>query len=300
MKPLVSVCILSQNHQAFIEDLINSLNEQTEKNFEVLFVDNCSDDKTYETGLEAIQKYGLRHTYSVKNETRKNIPSNLNLMMRHVQGENVLIISADDWLTPDSIFIKLRHLIDNPDCVAVCSSLYVYNNDTGEKYVQEVSSHIFSNQFEALMLNEFGLSTPGAMYRREALEKVGFFDESIEVEDFDMWLKMARAGRIGCIVEPLAFYRRHGNNISADETKKIRWMIENVVKSMRKYKDSPVYDVATRKLYRRIFFDRFYNVETSQSFTSKLKALSKVLKLGKYGIIASYYFVTDKILGVKG
>jgi hypothetical protein len=136
------------------------------------------------------------------------------------------------------------------------------------------------------------------MYRKNSLEKVGLFDENIGVEDFDMWLKLSQIGRIGCLQIPLAFYRRHCSNVSINNTKSTKWMADNVLKSMNKYKAHPVFDKAVAKLYNRIFISQV-DVISPQTFFEKVRALLYVLKLGKQGWLATGYFLKGRIFRIK-
>lgn len=294
MNPIVSVCVLSQNHEEFIEDLMLSLSRQTEQCFEIIYIDNCSNDNSYLKTLTLASDYGLNLAYSCKNNVSKNIPTNLNHAIINAKADLILIISADDWLTDNSLEKKVRFLKNNPDVVAVSSAVTAFYQADGRLEQGTVSSAGSANQFEELLEGNISFNAPGALYRKKALQEAGMFDERINVEDYDMWLKLSLLGKIGVISEPLAFYRRHSSNASIHTKQKFKWMAESIFRTLKKYKNHPKYESAIRKLYLRIFQSHF-QIASPSTALAKARAMFYVLSLGKRGLLATLHFIIFKM-----
>ena len=60
-KPLVSILLLSMNHEMYIEQCINSLRSQTYSNIEIIYIDNASTDGTFEKGRKLLNECGIPH-----------------------------------------------------------------------------------------------------------------------------------------------------------------------------------------------------------------------------------------------
>ena len=63
---------------------------------------------------------------------------------------------------------------------------------------------------------KFGIPALTVMLRKSVFEKVGLYDENLIIEDWDMWIRIADKGSLAFIIEKLAYYRMHDNNISSN------------------------------------------------------------------------------------
>lgn len=214
--PLVSILLLSMNHERFIEQNILSLTNQTYKNIEVLYLDNISTDNTYQKGTRCLLESGLAFK-SFRNEKSGGISKNLNFLASKASGKYICPLSADDWLTHDSIEKKAAYLSAHPDAGMVYNSVYTYYNDSDTvKVVSKKGWRKNGEIFEDILKKNFITGT-GCLIRKQSLQKVGFWDEKSKIEDWDMWIRIAEHYRIGFIDIPLSYYRLNtGNNISGN------------------------------------------------------------------------------------
>src|SRR5437660_435655 len=93
---MVSVLLLSWNHEKYIEQSIRSLIDQTYKNIEIIFLDNNSSDKTFSTGVDLLKQSGVKYE-AYQTGSNYGIPRNLNFLFAKSQGEYICLASGDDW-----------------------------------------------------------------------------------------------------------------------------------------------------------------------------------------------------------
>lgn len=246
---LVSVLLLSMNHEAYIERSIISLRNQVYKNIEIIYLDNASKDGTYTKGVRLLAEGNIPYK-CFKNEISAGISSNLNFLVDHADGEYICLLSSDDWLTPESIQEKIDILQTEPTCGMVHSLLYRYDNEN--KQTRPYKSKVPSNCQWTLneVLNDNGITGVGCLIRKSILYLVGKWDENSPIEDWDLWIRIAETSRIRIIPKYLGFHRiNHGGNISqkGDYMYKGRQYIIN--KYNYHHFTSPIKDEHDYKLY---------------------------------------------------
>ena len=284
--PLVSILLLSMNHEGFIEQCISSLKEQTYKNIEIIYLDNASSDNTFEIAKKALEESGISHKI-FSNIESKGISKNLNFLYKNSSGEYLVTLSTDDWLIPDSIYEKVKYFLQHPEFGMVYSSCYYYFHDTGEtiecpqknKYKQGwVLSEILKYNF---------IRTVGSMIKREALKKVGLFDEDSLIEDWEMWIRIAEKFPIGYINKELGFYRlKNGANITSNN----QFMFRGFDYIVQKYSHYKEIEVAKK----------YVKVSKCYTYAAKEPSFKTLLFILKNSEFDFFYFkqVIKTILGI--
>jgi glycosyltransferase involved in cell wall biosynthesis len=203
--PLVSILLLSMNHQPFIEKCIDSLKKQTYRNIEIIYLDNASSDNTFRTGKRILERSGIPYKTFINKESR-GISANVNFLFNHSKGLFIIPLSTDDWLTSDNIEEKINYFKKHPEFGMVYNNAWSYNYDTGEKKVCLKKNRFKGGWVLKEILKKNFISTAGCMIQRRTLETVGLFDENSLLEDWDMWIRIAEKFPIGFIDKELAFY----------------------------------------------------------------------------------------------
>ncbi len=273
--PLVSILLLSMNHEPFIEQCISSLKEQTYKNIEIIYLDNASNDNTFEIASKALEESHISHKIFSNTES-KGISKNLNFLYSHSRGEYLIPLSTDDWLTPDSIYEKVKYFLQHPEFGMVYSSCYYYYNNTGETVESPHKNKYKQGWVLSEILKYNFIRTVGSMIKREALKAVGLFDEESLIEDWEMWIRIAEKFSIGYVNKELGFYRlKNGSNITSNSQFMFQgfdYIVEKYshykeIKEAKKYvKVSKCYTYATEKpsfqtllfIFKNSEFDFFY------------------------------------------
>ena len=195
-RPRASVLLTSYNHERFVTDALESVAAQTFADFELIVTDDCSDDGSAAVIRAWLDRTGFPATFIV-NETNLGITTVRNNALRVARGRLVCSLAGDDFYEPDRLAVQVGAFEPCDDAVAV-----VYGDvrivDEGGAVVEpsflrrpgrpwpppegRVWSRLLADNF---------IPAPGVMMRRDAIDDVGGYDESLVYEDYDMWLRLA-------------------------------------------------------------------------------------------------------------
>jgi hypothetical protein len=214
---LVSVVIPNYNGSAFLETCLKALERQTYRGFEVLFVDNASQDDS----LEIVRRLA---PWVVILEQSKNLgfSGGVNAGVRVARGEWIAVLNNDteaseDWLEeclaalerhPEVSFLACR-ILDFRDRRLLYSAGDCFLR-TGVGYRRghdQIDSPAYQREAEI-----FSACGCAALYRKSALEEAGGFDEKffVYMEDVDLGLRIQAAGAHGYYVPQAVVLHRGG------------------------------------------------------------------------------------------
>ena len=213
--PVISVCLPVYNAERFLAEAVESILEQTFKDFEFLILDDGSTD-----GSPAIlAQYAARDPrIRITSRPNKGLVATLNELIDQARGEFIARMDADDVALPERFERQIEHLRANPECVAVgCRQLVI--DPEGDPIAVWSKGESHEEMDAGNLTGELGstLGHPTAMMRRQAVLDIGKYREQFRYfEDVDLFLRLAERGRLGKIAEPLLKYRAHEGNRSND------------------------------------------------------------------------------------
>lgn len=228
--PTVSVVIPVYNAARYIRGALNSLQAQIFSDYEVIVVDDGSDDRQE---LEEVLRSHPLPIICLSQENR-GVSAARNAGIRVARGEFYAQLDADDQWTPEYLEVQLRLLHENPDATLVYPNAKIIGDtpDVGLEFMKVCPSEGEVN-FETLVRQKCIVMTC-VTARMRAIREVGMFDESLRsCEDFDLWLRIAKGG--GHIIyhrRALVLYRRHEGSLSSDRV----WMVRNLLAVLEKCK----------------------------------------------------------------
>lgn len=221
MKPWVTVICVSYNHEAYVEEALRSVAEQTYPNVELIVVDNGSADRSVERITQfAKQNPAVRF---LKNEANLGLNRAFNQGLALAGGRYIIDLSADDVLLPGRIARQadLFERLSGPYAVVFSNAAYIdeqsrrmgvhYPVDAnGRALVKVPSGNVFRR-----VLESYFICTPTMMMRRDVLNELGGYDETLSYEDFDFWVRSARLYHYGYVDEVLTLKRQLPDSLSA-------------------------------------------------------------------------------------
>ncbi len=231
-KPLVSILLLSMNHELFIEQCIKSLAAQTYENIEVIYIDNASSDDTFEKGRKLLAESRLLFKCFSNIESR-TISYNLNFLFDYSSGDFVSPLSTDDWFEPTNIEKKVNYFLTNPDVGALFSNGWIYLDDLKKTILNDTSTFRRGYIFKEVLTQADCIFYVGVIYRRALIDKVGKWDENLLIEDTDMYIRIGSVAKIDYLEEPLVYYRRTGSSASKNK----KFMLKGFTQYYEKYKN---------------------------------------------------------------
>ena len=215
--PLVSILIPAYNMEKYIDQCIKSALNQSYTNTEIIICDNASTDAT----AQAISVFSDDRLKIVLNGSNIGPIANFNKLLTLASGKYIKFLEADDYLHPNCVENLLAPLLNNPESVMSCCGKYLINSDgqvTGEHKKPKSETVSGESVIKRLrqMGNEFG--TPSdVLFSKKAIDQAGAFDPAFGnyLNDWDLWIRIAKLGRVCFVAEALAYVRRHPGQIGA-------------------------------------------------------------------------------------
>lgn len=205
-EPIVSVVLAVNRDDGFLDDAIDSILDQTFDRIELLIIANNCTDELWE-GLKVHS--GRDPRIRLIRSPLGQLPYNLNLGLHHARGEFVARMDADDVALPDRVERQVRFLIDN-ESISVLGGNYEHIDENGNPIGKPSKLCLSPAQIAARLPFETCLPHPTVMFRRSAAIKVGGYAYGLYAEDWDLWLRMRRAGmKFANLPEIVLRYRIH-------------------------------------------------------------------------------------------
>ena len=235
--PTVTVVIPAYNSARYIRQALDSVNAQTIRDFEVIVVNDGSDDR------DELERVLHAHPLSIiyLSQENKGVSAARNAAIRIARGKFYAQLDADDQWTPDYLEVQLGILEDNPDVALVYPNATIIGDDSdAELEFMQISPSEGEVSFEALVQQKCTVMTC-VTARMSAIREAGMFDESLRsCEDFDLWLRIVKnGGRITYHRRRLVFYRRHRGSLSSDRVWMTRHLLKVFEKCARTFKLTP-------------------------------------------------------------
>ncbi|AMN43208.1 glycosyltransferase [Rhodoplanes sp. Z2-YC6860] len=221
MTPRVSVVIKSYNHAPFVAQTIQSVLDQSFQDFEIVLTDDASTDGTPDV-VRGFTDKRIRLEVSPSNQ---GVSKAMNATLARARGELIAILNSDDYALPGRLEKQVAFLDGHPDAGAVFTMPQIVD-EAG------AATDDFSDFHAALKLPDFSrrswlrqfffkgniLCGPTAMIRRSCYSACGEYDPRLtNLQDFDMWIRLAVSAPIHVMSEELTAFRirRDHQNASA-------------------------------------------------------------------------------------
>lgn len=212
IKPLVSIITAMYNSETFISETINSVINQTYKNWELILIDDFSTDST----LQRIQPFLDKNSNIklIKNTSNLGAAITRNKGIQAAKGDYIAFLDGDDVWKPEKLEIQMAFMQSN-DC-EVCFSSYQQIDEEGNSLNKLIKAlpKLTYNKF--LKSNYIGNLT--GMYNRKALGKINA-PNLRKRQDWLLWLAaVKKSGKPALgIQESLAYYRVRKNSMSSNK-----------------------------------------------------------------------------------
>lgn len=210
---MVSIVLPTYNGERYIRESIKSVLMQTYQDWELIIIDDHSEDRTN----EIIQSYADndKRIKLYTNPYNMRLPASLNIGFSKAKGEYLTWTSDDNLFKPEALQVLMTALTDDPKIDLVFSAMdYI---DNGGNLIGHTSA--VSSKDEIFYKNIVGASF---MYTRRAYELIGDYDvDKFLVEDYDYWLRIAKKSNIRYIDKSLYLYRLHSASLTETKNRQI-------------------------------------------------------------------------------
>jgi glycosyltransferase involved in cell wall biosynthesis len=196
--PRVTVIAAAYNGERFLEQALDSVFEQDFDSYEVVFVDDGSEDRTGEIA----QSFPVRYL----RQANQGLPAARNAGLALARGDLVTFLDDDDVLPPTKLGTQARYLDEHPEAGCVLGRQeWIFD---GVEPPELPRDPIFGEVG--------GIQLVTAMIRRKVLEELGGFDPSYRyAEDRDLFIRMREHGvEIAVLPDVVLHKRLHGSNMT--------------------------------------------------------------------------------------
>lgn len=206
-KIFISVIIPTFNRAHYLPEAIQSVLGQTFQNFELIIIDDGSTDNT----KEVVSLYNTAYPSKIKYIYKENggVASARNEGIKNAQGNYIAFLDSDDYWHVKKLERTVHYIMQYPKAGLLYTDYWVVDKNKNILWANE-RYHYSGNIFMKLILGNF-IATSTVVVKKEVFEKVGIFFEGYSLkaglEDWDMWLRIAKDFRISHIPEKLTFYR---------------------------------------------------------------------------------------------
>ncbi len=203
--PLVSVIVPCYNHERYVEQCIESIYNQSFKEFELIVIDDGSNDDSF--GI--IKRLDSKYNFLAKKQQNIGLCATLNLAIsKYAKGKYISICASDDYWEPDKLEKQVNFLEQNPEYPMVYGkSHFVDENSNRIEKLDYLNDGLKGGDiFEDIILFKFHPPVT-YMYRASIFDEVGLFPVDISTDDFYMNLKISSRYKIGFINDYLGSYR---------------------------------------------------------------------------------------------
>lgn len=206
--PLVTVYITNHNYGRFIEQAIQSVLNQTLRDFELIIIDDGSTDKS----REIIERYAEHEKVITIFQQNRGLNVTNNIALRAACGRYIMRLDADDYLDENALMVLAGVLERNPDVGLVFPDYFLVDEDGA--ILEVVRRH----DFEEVTLLDQPAHGACTLIRRECLLELGGYDESFRSQDgYDLWIRFIQRYRVQNVNVPLFYYRQHRQSLTRNE-----------------------------------------------------------------------------------
>jgi len=289
--PLVSIVLPVYNGEKYLTASLDSVIAQTYQNWELVIINDGSTDDTENLILD----YQDKRIKYLPNDSNRGIIFSLNKGLQESSGVYIARLDADDIALPYRIAKQVEFLSENLD-YAMCGS-YFQTIDSNGRLLKNVAFPANNRDAQSYLLlhNCFCHS---AIMMRSNIAKELKYDEKFQVcEDYDLWYRISRTGKILNLPVFATMYRVHDNNMS---TRKSEIMFAHVNKINKRilddlgigYSDSELAAHSNALCYNAAFFRLPDNMNILENWMVKLYSYLKIN--GNYNADLCYEILIEK------
>lgn len=204
--PKITVITPSFNQVEFIEQTIESVLDQAYPNLEYIVMDGGSTDGT----IKVLERYTGRLRWTSERDRGQSHAINKGLRM--ATGDVVAFLNSDDTYEPEALIKVGTFFAEHPTATWLTGRCRIIDDTSTE--VRRAITHYKNlwlrlNSYRILLVLDY-VSQPATFWRREVIETVGLFDETLHYAmDYDYSLRVGQVFRLWVLDEYLAAYRIH-------------------------------------------------------------------------------------------
>lgn len=265
IRPLVSVIMNCYNGEKYLDESIQSVIGQSYENWELIFWDNKSEDKSSEI-FKKYQDKRFKYFYADKHTS---LYEARNIAIEKSTGDFISFLDTDD-LWDEKKLEKQMDYFEDEKVGVVYSNYWLVKKDFKKKKINFKKKLYRGEVYQRLIKNyNIGILTT-VIRKKNYLELKKKFDERFSIiGDFDLFLRLSKMCKFESVQTPLAYYRLHGKNLSTiHKEKEIKeltiWLNEN---------QNTLNEFNVKRIKKNIYQRKFVNCKIDGNYKACLDIL---------------------------
>lgn len=278
-KPLVSIIMNCHNGEKYLDQSIKSILNQSYKNWEVIFFDNKSKDKS----STILKKYKDSRIKYHKSNKLYPLYKARNLAIKKSNGQLISFLDVDDWWAKSKLSKQVDIFLKNKNIDATYANAFLYYEKKRKKVIF-IKNKINNNNITQKLIDKFEMPILTTLIKKEIFKKIQFNNKYTIIGDFDFFVRLSLIANIKGTQEPLAYYRIHDSNIT---TKKVYLHLRELevwVKEIKKKKEFKSFNF--KKLFNSI---NILKIKYNLTKGNKFQDLKKIFKIS-FSILKNKFF----------
>ena len=210
-EPLVSIIINCFNGEQYLKKCIDSVISQTYQNWEIIFWDNKSSDRSAQIFKSYKDK---RFNYYLADKHSSILYQARNYALEKANGEFIAFLDADDWWLPIKLSKQII-LFNDLKVGLVYGNIWRYFEKNNKKIILK-KNNLPQGLILGNLLNDYVIRLSSMVIRKSYLNKLDYkFNNNFHIiGDFDLNVRIAAIYKVACVQQPIAFLRYHDKNES--------------------------------------------------------------------------------------
>ena len=278
--PKISVIMPVYNAEVYVSQAIESILNQSYKNFEFIIINDASNDKS----LDIINSYKFKdkRIKIITLDNNQGIAIALNNGIAIAQGEYIVRMDADDISLPYRLDKQLNFMESNRTCGVSGSWLETIDRKGNSLDVWKGS--LTHENIKSELLFNSALYHPTIIFRREIFSSIKqiYNPDFVPAEDYELWSRLSSITKLANIPEILIRYRVHDKNISYVESDK-QILQANKVRNqlLKELKITPI--VKQLQVHEAISsWNKFYLLNNDSSYDNWIEEITLANSLTNY------------------
>ena len=208
--PLVSVIMPAYNAQLYVAQAIESILNQSYRNYEFIIVDDASTDKT----SKILTDFKKRDKRIILVRTKKNegVTRSLNKALKITKGKYIIRMDADDWSYPDRFRLQVELMNKNPNVVVSGSHIEVCDQNLNPRYVRRYQLDDTNIRKHLFRYSPF--AHPATIWRAIVLKKEKYNVILTVCQDYELYFRVGAIGKFMNLDKILLKLRMHSQSVS--------------------------------------------------------------------------------------
>jgi len=241
--PKVSIILTSYNYAQYLKDTVNSVINQTFKDWELIVVDDASEDNSVEILTSFVNSD--KRIQLIRNFENQGLANSLQIGLMAATGDWIAFLESDDMWKEDYLEQKIEAAKRYPECGLLYNNVEFTgtNTDTTEKKYQKIITTNHTLNFPRNIFYEFGyqniiLTMSSVMIKRELFDGIDFNTPIDKLLDWYLYIQIARKTCCYYIDEKLTFWRQHSDSYLGKK-REIKFKFANISAYINILKQEP-------------------------------------------------------------